>query len=188
MPKVAECTFKKCAHGLRAADRSKFTRVNEAHWKACHVNEPVKFKCPYTGVAVALYRDPQSQFNFTCVCSSSRLLHAGSVKRHYKSCPYVKERALAALGESSSTYQTDDLPASPDFDTAAEEPQQDMEESQHDMEEAPDAASPMSMNEEDDYAPWEDQLDTHTERISETDEVLQSLASDIRIVKTSKTA
>ena len=92
MPKVSDCTYAKCADGLTASERENFTATEEAHWRACHDDEPLRFTCPYTGANVEVRRNPQDRYLFTCMCRKSRLLNTGSVKRHYALCSIVKER------------------------------------------------------------------------------------------------
>ena len=111
MPKVSDCCYSRCAQGLKVSERENFKPSEEAHWRACHVDEPVKFLCPYTGVDVEIRRNPEDRYFFTCMCLKSRLLSGGSVKRHYAICPVVKrhvtqQKTSQSTGETSTDQRT----------------------------------------------------------------------------------
>src|ERR1700744_5469009 len=114
MPKVSPCTFSKCAIGLNSSTRENFTVEEELHWKACHVNEPVKFTCPYTGQDVQLERNPQLRYYFICVCGKSKILNSGSVRRQVLPARTVQE----ASEPSSDSPQ----PSTSDVENLAREP------------------------------------------------------------------
>ena len=108
MPKAASCSFSICANGLKSSDRENFKPLEEAHWRSCHVDEPVKFTCPYTEHDVELRRNPQKRYLFVCVCGKSRLLNSGSVKRHYTTCSTVRRQVVEARTSQSTSGPSDD--------------------------------------------------------------------------------
>ncbi|KAI9240528.1 MAG: hypothetical protein BYD32DRAFT_408038 [Podila humilis] len=108
MPKTASCSFSICANGLRSSDRENFKPSEEAHWRSCHVDEPVKFTCPYTEHDVEHRRNPQKRYLFVCVCGKSRLLNSGSVKRHYTTCSTVRRQVIEARTSQSTSGPSDD--------------------------------------------------------------------------------
>lgn len=113
MPKAASCSFSRCANGLKSSERENFKPSEEAHWRACHVDEPVKFTCRYTGHDVELRRNAQKRYLFICMCSRSHLLNSGSMTRHYNTCPSVRRQVTqAGTSQSASEPLEDPAPTS----------------------------------------------------------------------------
>jgi hypothetical protein len=108
MPKAASCSFSRCANGLKSSERENFKPLEEAHWRACHVDEPVKFTCRYTGHNVELRRNAARRYLFTCVCGQSRLLNSGSVKRHDDICRSIRRQVIQDRESRSGGESLDD--------------------------------------------------------------------------------
>ena len=124
MPKVSPCTFSKFAIGLNSTTQENFSAEEDAHWRACHVNEPVKFSCPYTEQDVQLERNPQRRYYFTCVCGKSKILNSGSVRRHYGSCPVIRRQVHSArtVREMSESSGNSVPPPTSDVENFARDP------------------------------------------------------------------
>lgn len=119
MPKVANCSFSRCSNGLESSERENFTPSEEAHWRMCHIDEPIKFTCPYMGHDVELQRNPERWHLFICVCGKSCLLHSGSVRWHYISCPSIMRQVTQAMtSQSVSEPQVTSMPENAIHDTS----------------------------------------------------------------------
>ncbi|KAI8596953.1 hypothetical protein EDD21DRAFT_437979 [Dissophora ornata] len=92
MPPHSFCSFHSCGRSLPSENRL-LSKSQRDHIKACHVDYPITFVCPYTSRPITFRRKPERAMDFVCFCNATFTL-ASSLTRHYKSCAIAKDKLL----------------------------------------------------------------------------------------------